>query len=202
MKTTSKMMVFIELIIVIFQLQKLNGVTVIPNQSPHKPYENGGRNNYSASNEDYNEQQSPREGASVFGDSQELAHNQSIGNSGIEEIQTPTESFGNLNLGLNRSYRKGEKSKMRNTIDKYHHARPVSRKSVLRTNSDLSVSVSEQISDAVLDQQSQGIPNVQTGGHRDQEQSANVINEGLMDVERYDTLPVEPFVDEVRNPNL
>ena len=73
---------------------------------------------------------------------------------------------------------------------------------MLRTNSDLSVTVSEQISEAVLDQQSQGILNVQNGGHRDQEQSAKGINDGLMDCERYDTLPVEPFVEEVRNPNL
>jgi len=33
-----------------------DGVTVIPNQSPTAPHGNGGRgNNYSASNEDYNE---------------------------------------------------------------------------------------------------------------------------------------------------
>jgi len=41
---------------------------------------------------------------------------------------------------------------------------------------------------------------VQNGGHRDQEQSARGYNDGVIDVD--DTLPVEPFVEEVRNANL
>jgi len=67
----------------------------------------------------------------------------------------------------------------------------VRNKQVQKTNSSLS-SLSDRNSEAIIDQQSQGIP-IQNGGHHDQYQSAKGINEETIEEERVDTNEVLPF---------
>ena len=72
-----------------------DGVTVMPG-----PTGNGARDAGYGSNEEYKQgsNTSPRDVYSQFGDSAELMHNQSIGNSGIDEVQTPTETLQNVKM--------------------------------------------------------------------------------------------------------
>ena len=78
-----------------------DGVTVIPDGPP------AGAGGQIAERESFSS--SPREGHSAFGDSAKLAHNESIGNSGIDEAMTPTEMFTQTHF-LNKSMRKVERA--------------------------------------------------------------------------------------------
>ena len=70
-----------------------DGITVIGGQN-NQPMGIGTKDvEYGSKDEFQNSNTSPRDGASQFGDSTEMKLNQSLGNSGIDEAQTPTEDL-------------------------------------------------------------------------------------------------------------